>query len=136
MHSPPEPDDHGDHLPVDCDACQTALRSPNRQTVSFLLVDQYTVPVVGCEDHLEQFATICGLTTPDTAQLLSHLPAGGIQCPSCRLARHSSQQVLIPVGDGAAGILACEDHMTTMATRFKTGLETKRKLLTDIERFQ
>jgi len=44
--------------------------------------------------------------------------------------------MLIPVGDGAAGILACEDHMTTMATRFKTGLETKRKLLTDIERFQ
>ena len=67
---------------------------------------------------------------------LHHLPAGGIQCPSCRLARHSSQQVLIPVGDGAAGILACEDHMTTMATRFKTGLETKRKLLTDIERFR
>jgi len=136
MSPAPESDGHGAHPPVDCDACRAAIRSPNRQTVSFLLLDQFTVPVVGCVDHLEQFASICGLTTEDTATLLSHLPAGGVPCPSCRLAQYSSEQALVPVGEGVTGILACAEHQSHIASRFQTGLQTRDQLRTDIDGFQ
>jgi len=132
MSPPSASDDHGGHPPVDCEDCRAAIRSPNRQTVSFLLFDQFTVPVVGCVDHLEQFATICGLTTEDTARLLSHLPAGGVPCPSCRNARYGSKQALIPVGEGATGVLACPEHQSYIASRFQTGLQTRAKLRSDI----
>ena len=44
--------------------------------ISFLLFDQLELPLIGCDNHLEQFTTICGLTTEETAKLLPHRPAG------------------------------------------------------------
>jgi len=72
--------------PIRCDECRSALRSDRQQAVSFLLLDQLTIPVLSCDDHLERFTSICGLTTEATADLLHHRPAGGITCPGCRLA--------------------------------------------------
>ena len=122
--------------PIPCDACESALRSQDGHTISFLLVDQLTLPLVGCENHLDQFTAICGLTTEDTAELLSHRPAGGINCPSCRLAPYNPQQPLIPVENGAVAVLACPDHQAGIVERFRTGLETQQTLTASTDTLQ
>jgi hypothetical protein len=119
--------------PLGCDACQSALSAGGRDALSFLLVDHLTVPLVGCEDHLEQFAGVCGHTTVDTAQLLQHQPAGGITCPGCRNARHTPSQPMIAVEDGAVAVLACPDHQTDILDRFRTGLETQQQLTATLD---
>ena len=116
------------HPPILCDACESALHSHGGDTISFLLLDQLTLPLIGCDTHLEQFTTICGFTTEDTAELLSHRPAGGISCPSCHLAPYNLNQPLIPVQSGAAAVLACPEHQTEIVERFHTGLEIQQKL--------
>lgn len=113
---------------IHCDECQSALHSERRQAVSFLLLDQLRIPVVSCDDHLERFASICGLTTEDTATVLDHRPAGGICCPGCRLARHNVTQPMIPIEAGAIVSMACPAHQSAIVQRFHTGLETKHHL--------
>jgi len=56
-----------------CEDCAAALDSGGRQAVSFLLFDSLTVPLVGCEAHLELFRAICELTADSSAKLLSHV---------------------------------------------------------------
>jgi len=114
-----------------CPDCQAALQSSGRHAVSFLLVETLTIPVVGCDEHLEQFRVICDLTTDESAQLLSHYPAGGIVCPACRQAHHSPDHPVIQVEDGAAGVFACPPHEADIIDRFETGLETRRQLGVD-----
>jgi hypothetical protein len=123
-----QPDDSRDHLPIQCDACESALHSRADHAVSFLLLDQLTLPLVGCDDHLEQFTAVCGLTTRDTADLLLHRPAGGVVCPGCRLAPRSTDHPLIPVQDGAVAVLACPEHRVAIVDRFHTGLDTQKQL--------
>jgi hypothetical protein len=89
------------------------------------------VPVVGCDEHLEQFRAICDHTTDDAAKLLSHYPAGGIQCPGCRRAHNTHEHPVIQVEDGVAGVFACTTHETELIDRFETGLETRRQLHVD-----
>lgn len=113
---------------VRCGACHDAIESPSRHSVSYLLVEQLTIPVLGCSDHLEEFRSICGLTTDAAAELLTHQPAGGIQCPRCRLTARSRQHALIPVAGGLAVILSCPEHQSDIAARFQTGLRTRRQL--------
>jgi hypothetical protein len=130
---PTDPDETGDQPPVPCRECRAALASPSRDTVSFLLLDQFTLPVAGCEDHLEQFRAVCGLTTDGRAQLLGHQPAGGITCPSCRLSGHGTGRAMIPVDGGAAVLLGCPKHQSTIASRFQTGRETWEQLGADLD---
>lgn len=99
---------------------------------SFLLLDQLTVPLVGCEDHLSRFAEVCGYTTENTAEILDHRPAGGVGCPSCHLAPHSLQQPVIPVQGGAVAVLACPTHQSELIDRFRTGLDTQQQLTTSL----
>ncbi len=113
---------------IRCDACQSAFHSESQQAVSFLLLDQLTIPIVSCDDHLEQFASICGLTSEDTAKLLDHRPAGGICCPSCRLAPYNVARPMIPVEEGAIVPMACPAHQSEIIQRFHTGLETQHHL--------
>jgi hypothetical protein len=113
---------------IRCEACDAALHSPSRDTISFLLFDQFTVPLAGCPDHLDQFSAVCGLTTEDSATLLGHRPAGGIPCPGCRHASHQSQQPVLPVGDGAVAVLACPRHQDEIIGRFRAGLQTRHHL--------
>jgi len=113
---------------IRCTACDAALRSPGRNTISFLLVDQFTIPLVGCPEHLDQFRMVCGLTTEESATMLDHRPAGGIQCPGCRLAAHRHQHPVFPVGTGAVGVLACPAHQGDIIGRYKTGLQTQHHL--------
>lgn len=117
---------------VNCEACHSVLQSPSRQTVSYLLLDQFTVPLLGCEDHLEQFRAMCGLTSEGAARLLSHHPAGGISCPSCRLATGGNGHVFIPVNGGGTVILGCRSHQATIAERFETGRRTHQQLSSSI----
>jgi hypothetical protein len=95
------------------------------------LVDSLTVPVVGCEEHLEQFRVICDLSTEDSARLLSHYPAGGIVCPGCRRAHQTPEHPVIQVEDGLAGVFACPTHEQEVIDSFETGLETRRQLGVD-----
>lgn len=118
---------------MECDACEGALQSPERSMLSFLLLDQLTAPVIGCDDHLQQFASICGYTTDATADLLNHRPAGGVLCPSCGLAPHRPDQPLVPVAGGAVAILACPEHQSELINRFRTGLDTHHQLTTQLE---
>jgi hypothetical protein len=111
-----------------CPDCQDALESGGRQHISFLLVDTLTVPVVGCEGHLEEFRAICELTTEDSAELLGHLPAGGIHCPACRNHDQAGGMPLIFVEAGAVGVLACETHATEVIECYKSGLQTRQQL--------
>ncbi|TQQ79929.1 hypothetical protein EGH24_10630 [Halonotius terrestris] len=111
-----------------CPDCQDALQSGGRQAISFLLVDTLTVPVVGCDGHLEEFRAICELTTEDAAQLLNHLPAGGIQCPACRNHDQAGGMPLVFVEAGAVGVLACETHAKDVIETFKSGLQTRQQL--------
>lgn len=117
---------------IRCEDCRSALYSDGRKP-SFLLLDHLSIPVVGCKDHVDQFASICSLTTDDTADLLSHRPAGGIRCPGCRLAPHSPPHPILPVRDGATIVLACSKHQSTVVDRFRSGLRTRQQLTTDLE---
>jgi len=129
------PDPVGEEPPVPCGACRDALSEPSRASVSFLLLDQFTLPVVGCMDHLEQFRAVCGLTTEGRAKLLSHRPAGGVPCPRCRLSTHGTHRALIPVDGGAAVVLGCAEHQSTIAGRFQTGQRTRQQLADDFDSF-
>jgi hypothetical protein len=126
----PEP---GDDAAIRCDACASALRSPGREAISFLLLDHLTIPLVGCADHLEQFRSVCGFTTEGTADLLAHRPAGGVSCPGCRLAPHDHRHPTVPVEDGVVVALACPTHRSEVVERFRTGLRTRRQLTSSID---
>jgi len=115
-----------------CEDCAAALQSGGRQAVSFLLVGTLTVPLVGCEAHLEQFRAICEFTSEKPAELLSHVPAGGIQCPGCRHAHHSSGIPVVMIEGGAVGIPACPTHAEEAIDRFQSGLETRQQLGVDL----
>lgn len=121
-----------DSLPetVSCSDCRAAFESPGEY--SFLILNQLTAPVIGCDDHLSEFASICGYTTVATASTVGYRPAGGIGCPSCRLSVHNPRQPVIPVKDGAVGIVACPEHQTKIIDRFQQGLETKHELTAGI----
>lgn len=133
MESSPDADrilaDEFDARPPDlCAACRDALHSIGRETVSFLLLDQFTVPLVGCDDHLEQFRSTCAFTTENTVELIDHVPAGGLPCPGCRLARHNPEQAIVPVEDGIVPILACPTHQADVAERYRDGLAARQQL--------
>jgi hypothetical protein len=118
-----------DDLPaIDCDACRSALDPESQRAVSFLLLDQLRIPVLSCDDHLEQFTSICGLTSDDLATLLHHHPAGGISCPGCRFASYSAAQFIVPVQDGAIVPIACPEHQSKIIQRFQNGLQTHQQL--------
>lgn len=119
--------------PVQCEACRSALESDSRRTISFLLLDQLTIPVVSCEDHLEQFASVCGLTTEDAAETLDHRPAGGVRCPGCQHAPHSGTQPVIPVREGAVLVVACPEHQSKILQRFRAGIQTRRTLSSSVD---
>ena len=118
---------------IQCTACESALESPGRDSISFLLLDQLTIPLVGCDNHLEEFCSLCGLATEGRAELLSHRPAGGVHCPSCRHAPHKPQQPIIPVGGGGLAILACTTHQSDILDRFRTGLQVRHHLNSSID---
>lgn len=130
-----DPGANRDQPPVPCDDCRSALASMSRDSVSFLLLDQFTLPVVGCADHLEQFRAVCGLTTDGRAQLLAHQPAGGITCPACRRSSQAAGHAMIPVDSGAAVLLGCPDHQSTIASRYQTGQRTRQQLTDDFDSF-
>ena len=118
---------------IDCDACQSVLDPDGPQSVSFLLLDHLRIPLLSCDDHLERFTSICGLSSNDTATLLHHQPAGGISCPGCRLASYSTAQSLVPVQDGAIVPIACPEHQSKIIQRFQTGLQTHRQLTSSLD---
>ena len=118
---------------IQCAACESALQSPGRESVSFLLLDQLTIPLVGCDNHLEEFYSLCGLATEGRAELLNHRPAGGINCPSCRHAPHKPQQPVIPVGNGGLAVLACSTHQSDIFSRFRTGLQIRQHLTSSLD---
>ena len=111
-----------------CDDCEAALESGGRQAVSFLLLDTLTVPLVGCEAHLEQFRAICEFTSEDSAELLAHVPAGGVQCLGCQHSNHSAGMPVVLFEAGAVGVLACETHAEEVLDRFQSGLKTRQQL--------
>ncbi len=115
-----------------CDDCEAALQSGGRQAVSFLLLDTLTVPLVGCDAHLEQFRAICELTAEQSAKLLAHVPAGGVQCPGCRRSHHSMGMPVVMIEAGAVGILGCSNHSKAVLDRFQSGLEARRQLGVDL----
>lgn len=131
---PPEPPpDTLEEMPViQCDACRSAHDSPGRDSMAFFLMDTLTVPLVGCDDHLEQFRSVCSHTSRASASLVKHRPAGGIVCPGCRLAPNNPHQPMIPIGDGFIGVLACSTHGSEVIDRFQAGLETKRQLASSV----
>lgn len=129
---PDEAFDEHAALGPQCDDCEEALQSGGRQAVSFLLVETLTIPVVGCDAHLEQFRAICELTTDESARLLSHVPAGGIQCPSCRRSNQSPGIPVVLVEGGAVGVLGCSTHAEAVLDRFQSGLEVRQQLGADV----
>ena len=116
-----------------CSACRSALRSPGRDSVAFLLLDTLTVPVVGCQEHLEQLRSICAHTTRGPTELLEHRPAGGVPCPGCRLSSNRVEQPVIPVGDGAVAVFACHAHSSELFERFDTGLRTRQRITASLD---
>lgn len=128
----PQSDVDDGHSAIRCDACQSALDTANRTEISFLLLDHLTIPLVSCDDHLEQFTSLCGLTTRETADLLDYQPAGGIRCPGCRNAPYNAGQPMIQFQDGAIAVIACPDHQAEIVQRFQTGLETQEQLTTGL----
>jgi hypothetical protein len=139
MHTgdPPESpaESHADVQSIQCQACESALQSPGRDSMSVLLVDQLRIPLVGCDEHLQQFSSLCGLSTDQTAELLTHRPAGGVPCPSCRHAARSIQQLVVPVEDGGLAVLACPNHQSEIIERFRTGLEIRHQLNSSLNMF-
>lgn len=127
------PDSHDGQLQIPCNRCQSAVQSPGREAITFLLIDQLRIPLAGCREHLEQFRSICDLTTEATAELLEFRPAGGISCQPCRLSAHNSSQPLMPVSDGAVLVLACPTHQSQVVDRFQTGLETRQQLTASLD---
>lgn len=128
----PSPDLQGSLPAIQCEECESAVQSGGQQALSFLLLDQLTIPVISCDDHLERFSAVCGLTSEDRADLLHHRPAGGISCPSCRLAPYNSAQAVIPVQDGALVPVACPEHQSEIVQRFQTGLQTQQQLTSNL----
>lgn len=112
-------------LDIRCAACRSTLTDMNREAVSFLLLDDLRIPLLGCDVHLETFRSRCGLTTEETAKLLDHRPAGGLACPGCRNAPHINRLTMLPAHDGALSLLACPQHQASAAHRFHTGLHTR-----------
>lgn len=119
-------------LDVRCEACQSALTEMSRDAVSFLLVDDLRIPLLGCDMHLEMFRARCGLTSAETARLLTHRPAGGLACPGCQNAPQTTTQTMLPVQDGALALLACPQHQAAVTHRFHTGLHTHTQLTTPL----
>lgn len=113
---------------VACDACRDRLRSAGRGAVAFLLLDHLRVPIVGCEDHRGRFASVCGLTSTEDADLLAHRPAGGLTCPGCRNAPRRASQPVLPVGDGVVAVVACPRHREAVVERYEAGLEARSAL--------
>jgi hypothetical protein len=101
--------------------------------MSYLLIDQLTVPIAGCADHREQFRSICEFSTDRDADLLEHHPAGGITCPGCRQAPHRVHHPVIPLGGGAVTVIACTAHETDVLEHFQTGLQTQQQLTTSLD---
>ena len=120
---------------MQCTTCESAIESPGRDSISFLLLDQFTIPLVGCDNHLEEFCSLCGLATEGRTELLNHRPAGGVHCPSCRHAPHKPHQPIIPVGDGGLAILACSTHQSDILARFRTGLQVRHHLNSSLDAF-
>jgi hypothetical protein len=126
-HSTEQPIGDHDFPPrVTCTDCKTALQSHG--DIAFLLLDQVTAPIAGCDTHQAEFASVCGYATVEPATTVGYRPAGGIACPSCRLAVHTPEHPLVPVSDGVIGIIACPEHQTQILNRFHTGLETKQQV--------
>ena len=121
------------HPPIQCEECESALHNHEDHTVSFMLLDQLTVPIIGCGDHVNEFVSICELTTTGRAKVIEYPPAGGISCPSCQLAPYNLQQPVIPVQNGAVGILACPEHQTEIINRFQSGIATQEQLTSSID---
>jgi hypothetical protein len=77
-------------------------------------------------------SSICDLSSEDTADILHHQPAGGLSCPSCRLAPYNASNSLIRVQDGAVVPIACPEHQSEIVQRFQTGLRTRQRLTSDL----
>lgn len=121
--------------PIRCGACKSALNTPGRETTSFLLLEQFTIPLVGCDTHTEQFRSLCGLASEESAELISHRPAGGLPCPGCRHAPYNPRQPIIQVGDGGLALLACSTHQSDILARFHAGQEVQHRLNSSIDAF-
>ncbi len=117
-----EPETDVEELTIGCQACEQALRTGGPSDRSVLLLDTLRVPLIGCADHRDQFASTCGLTTTTEPELLQHRPAGGLGCPSCQLAMTRPVHPVVPVGDGAVSVLGCQDHQTAAIDRYQDGL--------------
>jgi len=131
-NQPPE-DGLANQPSIRCTACNSALQSPGRDTVSFLLIDHLKIPIVGCGDHLEQFSSVCGLTTEADPELLGHLPAGGVPCIGCRQERYTPEQSLLRIDGGALAVLACPTHQSAIIDRYRTGLQTQQHLTSSLD---
>lgn len=129
----PSPAAHRPLSAINCDACRAAVRSDDQRAPSVLLLDQLTIPVLSCDEHLEQFAAVCELSSEDAAELLDHRPAGGLPCPGCRLAPYESPHPVIQVRDGAVVPMACAKHQSEIVRRFHAGLEAQHQLRSGID---